>query len=277
MTSDWRLVTSPTASGAANMALDEALLEGVTEGSTPPTLRLYAWEPPCLSLGHAQSLEVVDLAALEVEGWDLVRRPTGGRALLHADELTYAVVAPADHPILSGGVLEGYRTLSRGLLAMLESLGLAPDPPAAVGQSAEDRANPVCFEVASAYELTVGGRKLIGSAQFRRRGAVLQHGSLPLGGDITRVVRALHFAGAGERSQAAERLRRHATTLEAEVGRRVSWEEAAEAMTQGFAQGLGLRFSTGELAAGEIKRAKALELGRIATASRSTLRASEVG
>lgn len=274
MNPEWRLIVSPPASGAANMALDEALLEGVTAGTSPPTLRLYGWKPPCLSLGHAQPLEVVDLAALHSEGWDLIRRPTGGRALLHADEVTYAVAAPADHPALAGGVLEGYRTLSQGLLAALEILGITPDRPQAAPISPEDRANPVCFEVASAYEITVSGRKLIGSAQLRRRGAVLQHGSLPLEGDITRVVRVLRFVDEGERQQAAHRLRRHATTLAAEAGRRVPWEEAADALALGFTRGLGLHLRPGVLEPGEIERAAVLEAGRSSPDARSTLRAA---
>jgi lipoate-protein ligase A len=259
MSSTWRLLITPATTGRRNMALDEAILETVTAGLAPPTLRLFAWEPPCLSLGHAQSTEVVDEAALAAEGWGLVRRPTGGRALLHTDELTYSIAAPDSAEGLSGGVLPSYQHLGRGLLTGLERLGLRPDTPAlpVVGQA--DRLNPICFEVPSAYEITVGGKKLVGSAQLRRRGAMLQHGSLPLSGDISRVVRVLRYPNGESRRQAAARLRRHATTLEEQLGRPTTFDEAAEALVEGFTEGLGWTIAYGSLTPGEESLAHQLE------------------
>jgi lipoyl(octanoyl) transferase len=262
MTSEWRLMISDPADGPRNMAIDEAVLQAVGEGESPPTLRLYAWEPPCLSLGYAQPAEVVDPVGLYDEGWGLVRRPTGGRALLHADELTYAIIGPIDQPALAGGVLDSYRRLSVGLTTALGLLGARPDPPSDGSLSAEQRANPVCFEVPSAYEITVGGRKLIGSAQLRRLRAVLQHGSLPLRGDITRVVRALRFDRAADRREAAERLARHATTLEGVLGRTVGWEEAAGAVADGIADALGVRWTEGRMSPLEADLAAGLEEDR---------------
>ena len=259
MSSTWRLLIAPPAAGCRNMAVDEAILDAVAAGQAPPTLRFYAWDPPCLSLGHAQSSEVLDEAGLAAERWDRVRRPTGGRALLHVDELTYSIAAPDSVPGLAGGVLPSYQVLSRGLLAGLEQLGLHPDAPAltVVGQS--DRLNPVCFEVPSAYEITVRGKKLVGSAQLRRRGAILQHGSLPLTGDITRVVRGLRYPDDNARRQAADRLRHHATTLEEQVGRLVSFDEAAQALIAGFADALAWSISPAPLTSGEQSVALQLE------------------
>ncbi len=171
----WRLVLSPPLSGPENMALDEALLESIVDGESPPTLRLYSWEPPCLSLGFAQPHTDADPARLRSLGWDLDRRPTGGRAILHIDELTYAVAVPESHPLMAGGVLPSYQRLSRGLLAALAQLALAPEVQPTTPRSEPEQSNPICFQVPSAYEITVGGRKLIGSAQVRRRAAVLQH------------------------------------------------------------------------------------------------------
>ena len=245
--------------GRRNMAIDEAILEAVAAVMAPPTLRFYAWDPACLSLGHAQPIDVVDEGGLVVERWDIVRRPTGGRALLHTDELTYSIAAPDSLQGLTGGVLPSYRTLSRGLLGGLERLGLHPDAPAltVVGQS--DQLNPVCFEVPSAYEITVGGKKLVGSAQLRRRGATLQHGSLPLTGDITRVVRGLRYPDEDSRRQAAARLGRHATTLEVQLGRPISFDAAAGALAEGFAEALGWSISTGLLTPGEQSISRQLE------------------
>ena len=259
MADRWRLLVSSPASGPRNMAVDEAILEAVAAGESPPTLRFYAWHPPCLSLGHAQSVDVVDPAALVATGWGLVRRPTGGRALLHADELTYSIVAPERHPAVAGGVLASYRELSRGLLGGLERLGLAPDPPAYIAVSEADRLNPLCFEVASAYEITVGGRKLIGSAQLRRHGAVLQHGSMPLDGDITRVARVLRYRDETERRAAAKRLGRHAVTLKVLLGGAVSWEQAAQAIRAGFERSLGWDLFPDELTPLENRSAQRLE------------------
>ena len=270
-------MVSPPASGPRNMAVDEAILESVAAGDSPPTLRLYSWEPPCLSLGLGQPVAVVDGEALSALGWGLVRRPTGGRALLHADELTYAIVASDRHPALAGGVLASYRALSRGLLAALEALGLRPDPPAYAALGPAERTNPVCFEVPSAYEITVDGRKLIGSAQLRCRGAVLQHGSLPLDGDITRVVQVLRHKDDEARLEAAKRLARHASTLGGILARDVSWEEAARAFQAGFARALGWQFTAGRLSPREERHAGELEVERYRLPAPATASAQGFG
>jgi lipoate-protein ligase A len=256
---EWRLLISPPATGRRNMAVDEAILEAVAAGQAPPTLRLYAWDPPCLSLGHAQSAEVVDDEALAAAGWDVVRRATGGRALLHTDEVTYSIAGREATPGLVGGVLPSYRQLSQGLHAGLTRLGLHPDPPARAVRREADRLNPVCFEVPSAYEITVGGKKLIGSAQLRRRGSVLQHGSMPLCGDLTRVVHGLRYPDKEARRRAAERLLLHATTVEQLLGRIVPFDEAANALARGFADALGWSISRGDLTPEERSSSAELE------------------
>ncbi len=99
--------------GAWNMAVDELILEHIGRGASLPTLRLYSWQPPCLSLGHAQPFADVDVHRLEERGWEVVRRPTGGRAILHTDELTYSVIAPTDEPRVAGSILESYNRLAQ--------------------------------------------------------------------------------------------------------------------------------------------------------------------
>src|SRR3990172_7752672 len=126
-----------------------------------------------------------------------------------------------------------------------------------VGHS--DRLNPAFFEVPSAYEITVGGKKLVGSAQLRRRGAILQHGSLPLTGHIGRVVRGLRYRDEDSRGQAASRLRRHATPLEVQLGRPISFDAAAGALVEGFVEALGWSISPGPLTASEQSMARQLE------------------
>jgi len=256
----WRLLQSPPAEGAWNMAVDEAILDGVRQDESPATLRLYAWEPSCFSLGYAQSAADVDQAFLERAGWHLVRRPTGGRAILHTDELTYSVIGPPEDPRLAGSVLESYRCLSQALLHALHLLGI---PAEAHEKSSETAgagpaANPICFEVPSNYEITVGGKKLVGSAQARRRNGVLQHGSLPLIGDLTRIVQALSLPDEASRQEAADRLLEHATTVEAVLGKVISWEQAARAYVQAFREVLNLELVPGALSQAEIQRAESL-------------------
>ncbi|MFZ6030408.1 MAG: lipoate--protein ligase family protein [Chloroflexota bacterium] len=259
----WRLMIHPPARGDRNMAVDEAILEAAREGRVPPTLRLYAWEPACLSLGYAQSFGDVDLAALHQRGWHVVRRPTGGRAILHTDELTYSVTGPQDEPRLAGSVLESYRRLSAALLEALHRLNLpaevaSPRLDANPGSARAALHGPVCFEVPSDYEIVAGGKKLIGSAQARRKGGVLQHGSLPLYGDLTRIVQVLAFPGDGARSVAANRLLERATTAESVSGRVIPWQAAAEAFVAAFEQVLDLELAPGDLTADEISRAEEL-------------------
>ena len=118
----WRLLLTPPARGAWNMAVDEAILENIGRGASLPTLRLYAWTPACLSLGHAQPFSDVDAVRLKQRGWDVVRRATGGRAILHTDELTYSVIAPLKEPRVEGGVLESYNRLAQALLTAVKNL-----------------------------------------------------------------------------------------------------------------------------------------------------------
>ena len=253
----WRLLITPPAPGAWNMAVDESILQHIWNGASRPTLRLYAWQPACLSLGHAQPFADVDTARLHERGWEVVRRATGGRAILHTDELTYSVTGPAEEPLLSGGVLESYNRIAQALLLAVKNLDL---PVELKKEKADSHAtpNPVCFEVPSTYEITVDGKKLIGSAQARKKEGVLQHGSLPLTGDLTRICQALVFETEEAREDAAKRLLSRATTVESALGREVSWETAAESFVQAFETQLGLCFEKGELSESESRRAEEL-------------------
>jgi lipoate-protein ligase A len=244
------------------MAVDEAILEAVGPGDSLPTLRLYAWEPACLSLGYAQPITDVDIPCLQARGWELVRRPTGGRAILHTDELTYSVIAPPGEPRVAGTVLESYSRLAAALVEALRLLNLPvevhehdnpvrePGPP----RTSSKIPNPVCFEVPSPYEITAGGKKLIGSAQARRKEGVLQHGSLPLTGDLRRILQVLAFPNEEARTRAASHLLERATTVETALGRVVSWNEAAEVFASAFRSVLGVDLQPGELSLQEKAR-----------------------
>lgn len=241
----WRLIIGSEADGATNMAVDQAIVEAVIEGSSPPTLRFYAWSPPCLSLGRSQPLSDVDLGACRAAGVDVVRRPTGGRSILHTDELTYSVALLQTDARAEGGVLEGYRRLSEGLLAGLQRLGVAAIQ--AMGRR-KPQAEPtaICFETPADYEITVDDRKLVGSAQWRARGGVLQHGTLPLCGDLTRILDYLALPCI-ERESQRRHLRLRAITLEEAMGQVVPFDRVARDLAAGFAQALNLILVPGEL------------------------------
>ncbi len=256
--SHWRLVHTPPAPGAWNMAVDEAILDAVGGGESLPTLRLFAWDPPCLSLGYAQPVADVDQGRLAEYGWQLVRRPTGGRAILHTDELTYSVITPLHEPRVAGSVLESYSRLSKALLSALQILSLPAQARESYGSPTGRNTNPICFEVPSNYEITVDGKKLIGSAQARRKEGVLQHGSLPLHGDLSRIVDVLNPGSGISKSEAATRLLEHATTVETVLNRPITWNQAAEAFRLAFEQSLNLIFDPGELTAAETNRTQEL-------------------
>jgi lipoate-protein ligase A len=241
------------------MAVDEAILRAIAREQAPPALRLYAWDPPCLSLGRGQPVDDVDRRAVRDAGYGLVRRPTGGRAILHIDELTYSVVVPQRDPRVAGSLVESYRRLSAALVRALELLGVR-DIVADERVEHHRDGGPVCFEVPSDYEITVGGKKLVGSAQMRADGVVLQHGAVPLRGDIARICPLL------SQHPDPDRVRARATTVERALGRRVNWEEAADALAEGFAETLNLRLSPSALTLGERARAETLRAEKYATA-----------
>ncbi len=240
------------------MALDEALREQVSEGKSPPTLRLYYWSPPCLSLGYAQSFKDIDLDRLQERGWDFVRRPTGGKAILHCDELTYSITAPISDPHVNGTVLESYRLLSKGLLRALFILGVQANADSIYPDLQKTTAGPVCFEVPSNYEITVDGRKVIGSAQSRHGQGLLQHGSLPLFGNITRITDALVFETEPARRLAAEKVQKRATTLNTILGYDVPLARIEDAFSEGFSFELAIDFKEDEPSSEECSLANRL-------------------
>jgi lipoyl(octanoyl) transferase len=253
--STWRLILTEPAHGDWNMAVDEAILESVGRRVVLPTLRLFSWQPPCLSLGYAQSFADVDCAATIERGWEIVRRPTGGRAILHTDELTYSVIAPLNEPLVKGSIIESYQRISQALLGALQRIGLPARADKAYPSQVGDIKNaPVCFEVPSNYEITVAGKKLVGSAQARRIGGVLQHGSLPLCGDLTRITQALKFPDENNRTIAAQRLLQRASTVEMILGKAVPWETAAAAFENAFHECLNLSLVACELTPTELQR-----------------------
>lgn len=255
---EWRWIFSPPASGSWNMAVDEMLLQSAPNPRSRPTLRLYSWNIPCLSLGYAQPYTDVDPARLQQRGWSLVRRPTGGRAILHTDELTYSIITSPEEPFMAGGVLESYRRIAGGLLAFLQSMGVNADS----HQTASvDPISPqaVCFEVPSNYEITCNGKKIIGSAQARKQGGILQHGAIPLEGDISRITEVLFYPSESERDLARGRVLERAATIQEITGKIYSIADAARLLTAAFEDHFGIHLLPGNLTPQEIAQARKIE------------------
>ena len=252
----WRLIYDKPMTGSMNMAIDAAILNAVSKGESQPTLRLYSWQPMCLSLGYGQRVADADCQRLSANGWGIVRRPTGGRAILHGDELTYSVALPINHPIAQGDVITSYKRISEALVKALQWLGLSPQ--SEKQQKRSDAVGPVCFEIPSHYEITSGGRKLIGSAQVRRKDGLLQHGSLPLYGDLGRICEALAYVDEETRREAKQQIRQRATTLSDTLGETISWQKAAEAFVQGFSEIFAIQFEKSTLIETETEKTQQL-------------------
>jgi lipoyl(octanoyl) transferase len=280
MAADWRLILGAGdrtrlrgASGARNMAVDHALLEAVQAGGRP-VLRLYCWQPACLSLGRNQrALGVYDPAAAAARGIDIVRRPTGGLAVLHDSEVTYCVLAPV---ALLGGPRTAYEAINHALVAALRTLGVGAELAggAAPRSPVADTAEP-CFQAPGAGEVTASGRKLVGSAQRCEGRALLQHGSLLLGGSQD-AVRALLVArpgplhgsresrAPGDHSAQPDPLPEPvtdpgSTTLHDLLGRRLPVDELVQPLVHAFADVFGTRLAPDTLTREERARADALE------------------
>lgn len=239
----WRVLVDPPLPGPTNMARDHALARALEPGRA--VLRLYRWERPTVSLGRNEPGASYDADAAREQGIPFVRRPTGGRAVLHDAELTYAVVVPLR---AFGGLRDTYRRVNEGLVAGLGRLGAGASLAAGNGRPTPLDAGP-CFRAPAPGEVTAGGRKLVGSAQARLEGALLQHGSLIVAGDQAPL----------------ERLRRDAepadppATLASLLGRKPTWDELARAVRAGLEDVLGGDWSAGALSDAEAAAERELE------------------
>ncbi len=261
----WRVIADAPRGGAANMARDEAILDAVQDGRAPPTLRFFRWSPRCLSLGAFQrASDEVDESVCDREGVEIVRRPTGGRAILHHCELTYSLSAPVS--VLGSGpsVLASYQRISTALIAGLRTLGV----PAILAPRRSDpirlpEHSPACFDAPSDYEILVGERKLIGSAQMRRGNHLLQHGSLLIRFAPDPLLALLRLDVVARRRW-REQMQAGVTDLEREVGS-IDLAALRGALIEGFARIFRTRFEPGALSPAEEQRAGQLEAEKYAT------------
>ncbi len=230
---NWRLIIDEPFTGAMNMAFDEAIMNAVMQGLAPPTIRFYRWSPPAISLGYFQKLEKeIDLEICRANGIDVVRRLTGGRAVLHQYELTYSLIAPETNQKIAGSVLQSYLAVSRGLVKGLAALGVQAE--LSEGKKHSDFNSAACFDAPSWYEMVVGGRKLVGSAQTRRGGCILQHGSVPTRMDADLLFTVLKFKSQKLRERARTFFLTKATSLSEILGYSPEFSKLCECFKIGF-------------------------------------------
>lgn len=258
----WRFVDSGKARGAFNMAVDETLAEGLRDGEGMPVLRMFGWNPPAVSLGYSQLLHrEVDVEKCRRAGIDLVRRPTGGRAVLHWEELTYSVICPEGDAKLGGTIDLTCRIVGECLVLGLQLFGVD----AALEMAGPKRNAPrprtaaaPCFSSISRWEVTCKGRKLIGSAQRRMQGVILQHGSLLLGAQHRRLVELLPPSARPVRAQWTRRLEEDSIHLQACTPQKVDTSALAACLAEGFHRRLQVEMQPETLNFPERQRAEEL-------------------
>ncbi len=258
---EWRLIKDGYHNGFMNMAIDEAIMIAHREGWVPPTIRFYQWSPPAVSLGYFQNLKKeIDIEACQKKGVDIVRRPTGGKAVLHDQELTYSFVIKENHPLVNDSILETYKKISRGIIRGLSYLGveaklvplrekLKNDP---LSRETERNSEPpysaiksICFSASAQYEVQIEGKKIVGSAQVRKGGVVLQHGSLLIKLEKDKLFSVFNFPSPEVRERLKGRFK--AIGLEEVLGREVSFSELAEILPRGFEEEFGVKLVEGRL------------------------------
>jgi len=251
----WRWIDSNWGDGATHMAIDQAMLEQA--GGNRPTMRVYRWRPTCISLGYHQSAECIDLDKCHQDRIDVVRRPTGGRAVLHAEEVTYSVVIPQDGEFLSGNLGEVYNAISRGLVRGIQRLGI----PAELQKRSLDLRNHYrtsisvsCFSAAAKHEVVLSGKKLVGSAQRRFPHGILQHGSILTGSAHASLPKYLKGMDEEETDRMISMVAGRTMAIDAYLQRTVAYDEIVDAIKVGMAEELSITFVTGELTKEESKR-----------------------
>jgi len=231
---DWRWIPDGHHPAQRNMDRDAAMLEDCGEGRIPPTVRIYGWSHPAITIGYSQNAEEeLDLERCRELDIPVVRRPTGGRALLHHREVTYAVVAPVSLPPFNRGLKATFGAVSEALLAGLHALGVQGKTNSGQQRSRSAR-SPACFASLNHCEITVDGKKLVGSAQKRTAKAFLQHGSLILESDHALFTSLLKFDNENERRSIQQRLTESTTALNRISDRKFSFEEISAALQEGF-------------------------------------------
>lgn len=247
MTEFWHYLDSGKQTPAYNMAADECLLRWHSEGKIPPVLRFYEWKPAGLSVGYFQKTKnKIDVDAVEQHGFKLVRRLTGGRAVLHDDELTYSVIVSEKHPNMPASVKEAYLVISKGLLQGLQALDI-PASFATPEGKLDVQSSAVCFEEPSWYEIIIDNKKAIGSAQTRKSGVILQHGSIPITVDNELLYNLFIYKNEKVKERAMRGFKDKAISLTEATNRAISIEDLKKSIKSGMESALNIHLEPFEL------------------------------
>ena len=239
---EWRVIEDGPGNGVSNMATDRAILAACEAGEASPTLRLYGWNRPTLTVGYAQDIaREIDVERCRELDIEVVRRPTGGRALLHHSEVTYSFTAPVPHPQFPSSLLGAYRVVARALLEGLKELGVKNAVLASakkVDKSRVSSRSPSCLSSINHWEIEVGEAKLVGSAQRRTKKAFLQHGSILIDCDRSLLNSLFKYQASDFRFKSMDILNNRVVTLSECLGREVTYHEVSQAIKRGFSRAL---------------------------------------
>jgi lipoate-protein ligase A len=267
---EWRLIKDSYHTGFMNMAVDEAIMIVHRKGLVPPTIRFYQWSPPAVSLGYFQDLKKeINVKVCQDIGIDIVRRPTGGKAVLHDQELTYSFIIKENDPLVNDSILETYKKISGGIIRGLSYLGIKAElvllrgklENNLLGRSDKARIHhldfkSICFSIPSQYEVQVEGKKIVGSAQVRKGGVVLQHGSLLIKLEKDKLFSVFNFPSVQIREKLKSKFK--ATSLEEILKRKISFSELSQILPRGFEEEFGVRLIESRLTSQEEKTYKNL-------------------
>lgn len=240
----FRLLLTDFSDAYTNMSIDESIMIHVGQNSSPPTLRLYGWSPPAVSIGYFQGLsEEIDLDKCKEMGVDYVRRITGGGAVFHESEVTYSLAIPQVNTIIPQNVLESYKVICGGIIEGLKEFD-------------------VKAEFVPLNDIIVNGKKISGSAQTRRSRTLLQHGTILIDTDVDKMFSILKVPSEKLKDKLISHVKERVTSLSHVLQKEVEFKEVCSKMASGFASSLNLDLEKGALSETEISLAKEIKRDR---------------
>lgn len=255
----WRVIKSKSYNGAMNMAIDEAIMIAHKEGKVKPTLRFYTWDPACITIGYFQKLEEeIDLDKCSELNVDCVRRITGGRAVLHEDELTYSIIVGEDNELMDSSITKSYKFISEGLVKGLNLCGVYTDDLNKGEKISRENLSAACFNAHASYEISINKKKVVGSAQSRKYGIILQHGSIILDFDVNKLFELIKSEDEEKKQRLINFTAKKASGIENEINKKIDIKELEKNITKGVQSHFNIEFVEEDLTNYEYELAKKL-------------------
>lgn len=256
---EWRVISNKAYDGAMNMAIDEAIMISYKEGKSKPTLRFYTWNPHCLTIGYFQNLQKeVDLDKCKKLGIDCVRRATGGRAVLHQNELTYSIIVGEDNELMDKSINTSYKFISEGIAKGVELSNIKVDELSKGERIMREKLSAACFNAHASYEITINNKKIVGSAQHRNDGVILQHGSIVLDFNIDDLYEVIKTKNEEVKKKAKIFTLSKASGIENEIGKKIDINNLEKSIVCGMKDVFKVDFVEGELSQYELDLANRL-------------------